>query len=269
MSEKKLPIQDLYDALRYQLAELKAGVHSLEKGYYSLSPRFDALEERIDAVLETLRVNGSPPFARKLANLKELIIRLRAQRGYESAVFDEIFTFLALLEERASIDIITPKLKTDYRRKIKDQVYREAEEKILRKKERRKKAVRLLMVRSGNMRFMLHFKKQLLRQQTGKNDRVKVTLKRHSERPVICRRLPGHDTVDTEPLHYTVIVIEKHDRTVEGFICDSIEGTMLLDAALYRRKVEYLKINDSRFEPYLKYKGERYFLYNHSAKVEK
>ena len=247
--------QDTYDKVDFELAQLEKDFLELEKNYFDVKPLFDGIENRIMYILEQMKGLKANSLGRRIANFRASFKKFKEKLAYDKEDFQLIFQLLRIIVREAPHEILSPRLYDKLKEKIKIELNPEVEGQSA-----IKNAKSFLMVANGRQRFLIPYEKKLWLSliKLTKGD-VAIKIKKVEEPNVFnFIHLPGHD-FGKAPEKKVAILVELEQKR-SGFIVDELEGSIFLKPGLLKKKLQYFKLAENRFERYMMLRGERYFL---------
>ena len=234
----------------------------LEKAYYSVKPVYERIEKRINLILEELKAKKPTPLTRRVANFRASFLDMKKTRGYDSASFQMMFNLVKKMQTMAPKEILTPQLYAELKKRIQLEV---KEEKTAEKPELKfdfQNSSQYLMLINGNMRFLASYHVKVWQKNVpnrAKPLRIRIkSLGKPNE--FLFNVLPGEDQVRASKHKKIALLLEMKNGEKKGILVDEIEGSIFMKSALMKEKLEYFKVNPKRYEPFIRLKGERYFL---------
>ncbi len=246
--------QQIYDAINEDFSELESEVLRLERAYFDSSKVFIEIENRLEQVLRKLKKKKASPLSRRVANLKSYVSDLKKKKGYNPRDFSRLQKLASKLKDRAPTEIFPNKLLDELKKRIKEEKPPEPAPGF-----DTRTSKKFLMVQNGSMHFLVEYYKKLWQNTVPNRKPLKLRLKNIAGTYEF-EHLPGYEIERAVPTEKIAILIQKKDGSKSAFLVDSCAGTLFLKPALLKNKVQYVKAEENSFRPYVRLKGERYFL---------
>lgn len=253
-------IQELYTRVELDLSEINNDIKTLEQIFYSLNPVFENIEDRLARLVYELEQKNAPIMRNRLIKLRAYITNLKKTRGYSSHEFSTLFDLTRLALKKAPEEILPARVVDILKAKIERAHRRTLERKMQYKKNLFEKGYRFLMIKNGNMNFLLAFRKILVKQETEISRKVFITVdnEEKQKKTIEAKLLPGDDNLEDMPTKKIAIGYYDISGSLGAYLTDSIEGKLYMKPALMAKKIETDSAGQK--DAFIILKGKRYYI---------
>lgn len=243
-------IQEFYTRVQLDLDALQEAAEEFDNKVALVEPERAKLITKIDQLLSSLSERGNPPFARRVSRCKALIASIEKRYKYDEQQMELLFRSIRLLSEHAPAEIMGKDLLTELKEYFLEEQAAISESPP--NKKFLKKSDKFLMLKNGDMQFLLPFNRQISRETMTVN-KEKPNKTKQGQKIFI---LAG-DSVGFVEGEKIVLSVEK--KSIKFTIAaDEIEGVIFIKPELLKAKVQYLDA-DVKSNPYFILRGKRYY----------
>ena len=242
-------IQQFYSQLQLDLAVLTESSEKFDSAIAKTSPISSSLLKHIDLMLEKLEARGNPPFARRLTRFRAMIASFEKRYKYDSRDMEMMFRSLRLLSEHAPAEIVSKDLLVELKEYFEEQVTPVNESTS---KKTLRNSRRFLMLRNGDMYFLVEFKKRLAQNLM---NILKPTTYPETNLKIF---FPAGDPADFFQGEKSVVLYKDTRDSSKAIAVDDVEGIIYLKSKLLSNQKKYLNEEDEK-TAHIILKGKRYY----------
>lgn len=251
--------ESLNSTLHYLLAELTAlenDFMEIEKHFFEMHPSLTSMIERAAELRQVVDSQGLHLAARRIRNLKMTLQHFQKNHGYNLDNFHRVFLSLRTAITKAPQEV----LPTPWQQRLSGRV-EEAAGWIKGLSDGDGNYERYILVRCSDLRFLIRGEKVLWKKRVPNKDKWKIQIK-HLEEPnvFVFKNLLSKDLYEAVPQELLAVLIQTPSGEKGGVLVDELEGEIALSKKLLKKKTEYFRHGENRYEPYVQMRGMRYFL---------